>query len=83
MISNAPRTAPHETKIRVDKLDFFYKDFRALHETWIELVRSRNPTGRTAHRHHFVVDGCLILSPFERKIDVKSRWNCWHGVDSC
>jgi hypothetical protein len=32
MNSNDSRTAPHETKIQVNKLDFFYKDFRALHE---------------------------------------------------
>jgi phosphate transport system ATP-binding protein len=37
MNSNDSRTAPHETKIQVNKLDFFYKDFRALHEISLDI----------------------------------------------
>jgi phosphate transport system ATP-binding protein len=37
MISKVPRTEPLETKIKVNKLDFFYKDFRALHEISLDI----------------------------------------------
>jgi phosphate transport system ATP-binding protein len=37
MISHDTRTAPLETKIRVENLDFYYKDFKALHSISLDV----------------------------------------------